>query len=794
MPVEKGIFARYERCLQDEPSACTARCPLHVDVAGLCAAVERGDFAEAFASLRKRVPLAGIICLICDHPCESVCVRSGLDAAVAIHQIERVAVLEGYKPYKRKFATARKAGKVAVIGAGPAGLACALELDRKGFAVQVFEALGRIGGRIWDHEDAVLTEQRIESELSLLTDLGIAISLRTAVDEGSLARLQTEYQAVFLSTGNWSQTLAANPETLQVAAGNLFIGGRLLADDISLSAVVASGKRAANSIERYIKKVSLTAEREREGIFATLLQYDMTGIAKAKPVVLGSTAATYSREQARLEAARCLRCECDACLRACPHLRSYGRRPKTYARELYTNLNVFLGTRYANKMTNSCTLCGLCQEVCPIDLGLAELVREARQTMVETEKMPPSAHDFALRDLEFSNGPHFWLAKPAPGAGETPHDATTAGGGLTADSSTDAELVQTSYVLFPGCQLAASSPQHVQSAFRWLQDVLPQGCGLLLGCCGAPADWAARGDIMAKAVEQLRTAWSHLGQPTLILACPSCGDVFARHLPEIPTISLYEMIAAALPGVHSETLHDGSGESQASHPALSIHDACTARHNLALQDSIRSISDQLGYTIEELRYAREQAKCCGYGGLVWYANPEQEQLFASDGAADSDQDLLVYCAMCQDLLTQAGKRSYHILDLLFAADAPNAATHRMPTLSERHLNRARLKTHMLAEFWSESDAGPLPGDSPFELEIPDEVQERMEQQLILREDIVDVLLAAASGVASCFRNTEDNSMIASLRKQNVTYWVRYAQLSDIYLIHCVYSHRMEILG
>ena len=62
-----------------------------------------------------------------------------------------------------------------------------------------------------------------------------------------------------------------------------------------------------------------------------------------------------------------------------------------------------MGHRHANKLINSCSLCGLCREVCPEDLHMGLICKKARETMVDQGKMPPSAHDFPLRDMSFSN-------------------------------------------------------------------------------------------------------------------------------------------------------------------------------------------------------------------------------------------------------------------------------------------------------------------------------------------------------------------------------------------------------
>ena len=71
-----NLFEECEKCLNEEPAASTACCPLHIDVAGLSNEIEKGSFKKAYKLLEKRMPFAGIFGMICDHPCENACVRA----------------------------------------------------------------------------------------------------------------------------------------------------------------------------------------------------------------------------------------------------------------------------------------------------------------------------------------------------------------------------------------------------------------------------------------------------------------------------------------------------------------------------------------------------------------------------------------------------------------------------------------------------------------------------------------------------------------------------------------------
>lgn len=762
--MDNTIFEACETCLQDEPAASTAMCPVHVDVPSFAAEMEKGEYKKAYKLLEKRIPFAGLIGMICDHPCESACVRKDLDRAVAVSELERAAVQYGYTPLKKGPSLPKNNGVVAVVGGGISGITAAFELDRKGFRVTIYEQSNRLGGRIWDFEGDRIRADRIEDELSLIDRLGIQVEYGRRIGAQELDALTKEYDAVFLGTGQWETAQGIDPETQQVYGKPVFAGGRLSNGSESVIQSVSSGKKAAVSMERHIKKISMTASREREGSFETPMKYDISFVEPDCGTL--PEHGIYTEEEARREAGRCLKCHCIDCLNACSHLRKFSITPKSYGRQIQINESVIMGTRYANTMINSCTLCGLCKEVCPVDIGMREVIQKTRESMTEKNKMPPSAHAFALKDMEFSNSNQFCLDKPPPRTDGSPCGKTG-----------------TKYLFYPGCQLPASCPDYVEKSYRYLLDAMPEEVGLMLGCCGAPADWAGRNDLLRAATEKIRETWQSYGKPIFILACSSCISVFERLLPEIPCLSLWEVFqSTGLP----DSAVSGQGR------VLSIHDACSTRHNGKLQDSVRNLAAGLDYTIQELRYTKDKTKCCGYGGLVYFANKEQADAFAEDRAAESREDLLVYCAMCKDLFIEKGKRTFHLLDLVFGTDPEKEATRKMPNLSQRHENRALLKSKLLREFWGEEPEAELSGRNRLNLEIPEAVWASMEKRHILFEDIEQVISHSAMS-GERFYHPGDSSFLANARIGSVTYWVRYKEQENGIHVMSAYSHRMEVL-
>ncbi|HPA55770.1 MAG TPA: FAD-dependent oxidoreductase, partial [Bacillota bacterium] len=292
-----------DSCIHDEPPACTSCCPVHMDVIAFVGEMEKGDFDKAYKVMEKRVPFARIIGSICDHPCEKVCVRSDSGGTVKISELEKAAVSYGFSPPKNTIPLSKSKGRVAVIGGGISGMTAAFELDKKGYQVTLYEKSDRLGGRIWDYEGIALKKEVIEEEIAALVKQGIKAELNTLINKKRLEELAGEYDAVYLGTGVWEEELKIHPETFQVGDTSVFAGGKLANNNDSVIFSASSGRRAAASVDRYVKKISLSASREREGSFETPLKYETEGIEPVEAI--GKTSDIYSEDEAIGEAGRC---------------------------------------------------------------------------------------------------------------------------------------------------------------------------------------------------------------------------------------------------------------------------------------------------------------------------------------------------------------------------------------------------------------------------------------------------------------------------------------------------------
>ena len=210
----KAAFKRYPQAM---PSAytiekkgtapCKAACPANPSFQGCIALMAQGKYKEAFELFRSEHPFPGICGRVCHHPCETACTRTKVDAPVSIMALHRF-LADWARQNDIAFIPEKKAAKpekVAVVGSGPAGLACAYFLAIEGYAVTVFEKHGTLGGMLALGIPAYrLPREIIDDEIAVLRELGV--EFQTGVDLGTettIGELREQgYSAFFMAIGS----------------------------------------------------------------------------------------------------------------------------------------------------------------------------------------------------------------------------------------------------------------------------------------------------------------------------------------------------------------------------------------------------------------------------------------------------------------------------------------------------------------------------------------------------------------------------------------------------------------
>lgn len=761
--MEQKELREYEyRCIQEEPPGCTAGCPLAVDARAFVRAMAKADMNGARAVLEKTMPLAGVTGRLCEAPCEPFCLRHDLGGPIAIGLLERSCVSQATRRGKVLCLPAR-GKKAAVLGGGPSSLTAAFDLSKKGYAVTVY-ASSAPGGWLKELPEARLPAAVLAEELAGLERMGVRFVTVDGFSLQFLDELRSDCLAVYLGRDDDlgpdlpGLLAGADTETMALPEAGLFAGGLAEADHpLRYIASIAESRAAALSMDRFMQGVSLTADRPVPRRGRTDLFTETKDISPLARIVPQAPTGDFDREEATREAGRCIDCQCLECVRHCVYLEEYGSYPRVYARRVYNNEAIVKGTHQTNTFIDSCSLCGQCTVFCPRDFSMATLCLEARQRMVEEKRMPPSAHAFALDEMRAALGPQAELIRHAPG-----HKTSAA-------------------ILFPGCQLAGIRPEQTLGLYRHLLSAMPD-TGIWLGCCGAPAHWAGRREEFARIGDEFLQSWRQMGEPRVLTCCSSCLAMFREHLPEVKAEPVWSLPAGVWPA---------PAGSAAGLPPLALTDPCTARHDPATREAVRTLLTRLGQELVKLPMAGELTECCGFGGLMDNANTELAQKVRERRVSQTEAGFLTYCAMCREQLAKTGKPVLHLLDLLLP-DLASPAEEPPQGISARRENRRQLKTRLLKEHFGEQPTPPEPWRA-IGLKLVPGLAPVLEKRRILDEDIQRVLREIGKS-GRYFEHGSRGTLLAAVRLGEVTFWVEYKRDGDDYLIQRCWSHRMAPAG
>lgn len=194
--------------------ACQVACPAGVNGQDFLYLIAQGKHKEALELVRMAIPFAGALGRICNHPCETECERANVEESLSIRTLHRF-IADFERKDGRKKATPiekTKEEKIAVVGSGPAGLACAYELVKNGYPVTVFEAAAECGGMMrYGIPEYRLPREVLDDEISYIEELGVEIKTNTPVDSIE-SIFNNGYKAIFLGTGAWTSLNLAIPD------------------------------------------------------------------------------------------------------------------------------------------------------------------------------------------------------------------------------------------------------------------------------------------------------------------------------------------------------------------------------------------------------------------------------------------------------------------------------------------------------------------------------------------------------------------------------------------------------
>jgi glutamate synthase (NADPH/NADH) small chain len=203
---DEMALAEASRCLECKSPKCVDGCPVNIDIPGFIARIKSEDFDGAIGTIKLTNALPAVCGRVCPQEvqCEELCVLAKKGEPVAIGRLERFCAdyerRKGVTPPVQPESTGKK---VAIIGAGPAGLTAAADLAKKGHEVTIFESLHDTGGVLtYGIPEFRLPKAIVKEEVEYIKQLGVDVKVDYVIGKiKTLDELRNEYDAVFLGTG-----------------------------------------------------------------------------------------------------------------------------------------------------------------------------------------------------------------------------------------------------------------------------------------------------------------------------------------------------------------------------------------------------------------------------------------------------------------------------------------------------------------------------------------------------------------------------------------------------------------
>ena len=342
---------------------------------------------------------------------------------------------------------------------------------------------------------------------------------------------------------------------------------------------------------------------------------------------------------------------CDICVRECSFLQEYGS-PKELALR-------WLAAKGGEKESSSfeCSLCGLCAGVCPKGLNPSEMLLTMRRELVTLGQGNFREHK-AIRAYERRGSSALFSYYSLP------KNCTT--------------------ILFPGCALPGSRPETFRRLFQFLQQRIP-ALGLVLDCCSKPSHDLGNSSYFQKMFSEICDILSARSITKVLVACPNCHRIFKEYGRGLTVKTIYEELAES--GKFTANLAR----------TVTVHDPCGVRFVESVQHSVRTLLQQQGAQLCEMKHNRKISYCCGEGGSAGFLRPDFAAGWTGKRVAEAGDEVIIsYCAGCTNFLGRSTE-TWHLLDLLFAPQALLAGELKVSRSPVTYWNRYRLKQRLRKE-------------------------------------------------------------------------------------------------
>ncbi len=311
----------------DCEAPCQIACPAHMDIPQMNRLIAAGKFDEALKVVKKDIALPAVLGRICPAPCEGACHRKTVDESISICLLKRIVGDDGNQT---ELPLIEKTGKkVAVIGAGPAGLAAAYYLQLKGIQVTLVDKKEKAGGLLRTAiSEEILPLDVLDKEIDLILETGVEFQGGKEINSEVIESYKKEFDAIIIATGAISEDsdlfhlkatpkgIVADRNTYETSDEKIFAIGNVLRSSKLAVRSVGQGKEVAFSVMQYLNQQKIKGEpRLFNSRFGRLVvnefaEYIKESVEGKRIFPESGGHAGFSKEEAIAEAKRCLHCDC----------------------------------------------------------------------------------------------------------------------------------------------------------------------------------------------------------------------------------------------------------------------------------------------------------------------------------------------------------------------------------------------------------------------------------------------------------------------------------------------------
>jgi NADPH-dependent glutamate synthase beta subunit-like oxidoreductase/ferredoxin len=306
---------------------CTLACTANMNIPLMNRLIKADKFDEAIKIVRNDIALPEVLGWICPAPCEKVCKRKDIDEAVSICLLKKSSAQIGNISAKKTDLISDK--KVAVIGAGPSGLAAAFYLRTNGIQADIYDKNQKAGGNLrYAIEDEKLPKYVLDREVKFIEDAGVNFFMNSEINKSDFQDLISKYDAIIIATGDISEEIKSwninynkngldyNKSNYSTEIPKLFVAGNITRPFKMAIRSLGQGKEVAGSVFDFlISGNPKDIHRKFNSKFGSLMDVEIseylkeaTDIKRINPK--SESERSFSKQEAIEEASRCLHCDC----------------------------------------------------------------------------------------------------------------------------------------------------------------------------------------------------------------------------------------------------------------------------------------------------------------------------------------------------------------------------------------------------------------------------------------------------------------------------------------------------